>query len=229
MSIAFEPLLQAATDRFGSKKALQEQMPELRSVAELELISNDRYLSAMCLRVFRAGMKHSVVDAKWRRFDEVFYNFEPHQLATLTDEQLEALMNKDGLIKHWAKIKSIRTNAQFVLDVSEQFGSFGHWVATWPVQDIVGLWAEISKSGAQLGGKSAPYFLRYVGKDTFIFTGDVIAALTELDVINGNAETKANLASVQKQFNEWHDETGLPFCYISKILALSVNQHLPVH
>lgn len=226
MTIAFKPIQQSVLQRFESVQDLDELMPDTRSVAELELISDDRYLSAMCLRVFRAGMNHGVVDSKWRNFDTVYHGFKPEKLADLSDEQLESLMSHEGLIAHWGKVKSIRANAQFVQDIASRYGSFGHWVATWPAEDIVGLWNEIRRMGSQLGGKSAPYFLRYVGKDTFILTDDVAAALEELGVCSGNPETKANLALIQRQMNLWRDETGLPLSHISKILAMTVNQHV---
>ena len=42
---------------------------------------------------------------------------------------------------------------------------------------FVSLWKYLSKHGHQLGGLSAPRFLRMVGKDTFVPSYDVVAAL----------------------------------------------------
>lgn len=224
MTIAFTPFHEIALSWFGSEQSLSENLPTVRSVAELEIISDDRYLSAMCLRVFRAGMKHSAVDAKWRNFDQVFDGFEPSKLVDLSDEELEGRMNREGLIKHWAKVKAIRANASLVLKRSIEFGGFGHWIASWPVQDIIGLWADITDNGVQMGGNSAPAFLRYIGKDTFLLTDDVVNVLTEQGLISGNPNTKDNLAIIQRQFNAWQDETGLPLSHISKILSYSANQ-----
>jgi len=35
-----------------------------RTAAELRSVPDDRYLSQMSLRIFRAGLKHELVDAK---------------------------------------------------------------------------------------------------------------------------------------------------------------------
>ena len=50
-------------NRFGSAAALEARLPQPRSDAELRALSDDRYLSLLALRVFRAGLKHSLVDA----------------------------------------------------------------------------------------------------------------------------------------------------------------------
>ena len=46
-------------NRFGSAAALEAELPVPRTPAQLRKISDDRYLSTLALRVFRAGLKHS--------------------------------------------------------------------------------------------------------------------------------------------------------------------------
>ncbi|MGH8435209.1 MAG: DNA-3-methyladenine glycosylase I, partial [Pseudomonas sp.] len=164
-------------NRFGSKLALEARLPTPTAAAELSKIADDRYLSLIALRVFRAGLKHSLVDAKWPAFEEVFFGFDPEKVVLMGGEHLERLMQDARLIRHLGKLKSVPRNAQFVLDVAKEKGSFGALIAEWPVTDIVGLWKYLAKHGSQLGGLSAPRFLRMVGKDTFIPTDDMVAAL----------------------------------------------------
>ena len=78
----------------------------------------------------------------------------------MTDEEMDALMGNTDIIRHWGKIKSVRHNASYLLEVIEEFGSVGNWLAQWPVTDITGLWLTLKKQGAQLGGNSGPSFLR---------------------------------------------------------------------
>src|ERR1700730_12071890 len=68
----FAPILEAARTRHGAK-ALEARLPQPKTSAELASTSDDRYLSQMSLRIFRAGLKHSVVDAKWPAFEEVVH------------------------------------------------------------------------------------------------------------------------------------------------------------
>jgi 3-methyladenine DNA glycosylase Tag len=210
-------------NRFGSAEALEARLPQPRSDAELRALSDDRYLSLMALRVFRAGLKHSLVDAKWPAFEEAFFGFDPEKVVLMGAEHLERLMQDTRLIRHLGKLKSVPRNAQFVLDVAREKGSFGALIADWPVTDIVGLWKYLAKHGNQLGGLSAPRFLRMVGKDTFIPTDDMVAALKAQDIIDKAPTSQKDLAQVQAAFNQWHAESGRPLCQLSVMLAHTVN------
>src|SRR5262249_8425300 len=155
----FAPILAAARARRGGA-ALEAQLPQPRSPAELEAFGDDRYLSQLSLRVFRAGLKHSLVDAKWPAFEEVFAGFEPRRVREMSDEALEALLADKRLIRHWGKLKAVRENAAAMLAIAEEHGSFGAWLAAWPGSDIVGLWEALAKRFSQMGGNSGPSFLR---------------------------------------------------------------------
>jgi 3-methyladenine DNA glycosylase Tag len=210
-------------NRFGSAKALEAMLPQPRSDAELRALSDDRYLSLISLRIFRAGLKHSLVDAKWPAFEEVFFGFDPEKVVLMGGERLENLMQDARLIRHLGKLKSVPRNAQFILDVRREKGSFGALIADWPVSDIVGLWKYLAKHGSQLGGLSAPRFLRMVGKDTFIPTDDMVAALKAQDIIDKAPTSLKDLAAVQAAFNQWQAESGRPLCQLSVMLAHTVN------
>lgn len=210
-------------NRFGSVAALEARLPQPKSSAELRALSDDRYLSLIALRVFRAGLKHSLVDAKWPAFEQVFFGFDPEKVVLMGAEHLERLMQDARLIRHLGKLKSVPRNAQFVLDVRKDKGSFGALVADWPVSDIVGLWKYLAKHGSQLGGLSAPRLLRMIGKDTFIPTDDMVAALKAQQIIDKAPTSLKELAAVQAAFNQWHVQSGRPLCQLSVMLAHTVN------
>ena len=172
----FAPILEAARTRLGAA-ALEARLPQPRSAAELKTVPDDRYLSQMSRRIFRAGLKHSLVDAKWPAFEQVFHGFEPRRVRAMSDDALQALMADAHLIRHWGKLKSVRDNAAAMIAIGEEHGSFGAWLADWPTNQIVELWEALAKRFTQMGGNSGPTFLRMVGKDTFILTPAVTAAL----------------------------------------------------
>src|SRR5690554_6582988 len=196
-------------NRFGSRQALESRLPIPRDPDQLRAMPDDRYLSQIALRVFRAGLKHSVVDARWPAFEEVFFGFDPHKVVLMSAEHIERLMQDKRLIRHLAKLRSVPRNAQMVLDLNREYGSMGNLIADWPGEDIVGLWRLLAKRGNQLGGLSVPRFLRMVGKDTFVTTGDVLTALTGMGVLDRpTATSQRDLATVQKAFNQLADESG---------------------
>lgn len=219
----YQWLYEYCLNRFGSVEALEARLPQPKSPAELAAVSDDRYLSLISLRIFRAGLKHSLVDAKWPAFEEVFFGFVPEKVVLIGGERLESLMQDTRIIRHLGKLKSVPRNAQMVLDVAREYGSFGKLLADWPVTDIVGLWKLLAKRGNQLGGLSAPRFLRMAGKDTFIPTDDMVAALKAQEIIDKAPTSQKDLAQVQAAFNQWHEQSGRPLCQLSVMLAHTVN------
>jgi 3-methyladenine DNA glycosylase Tag len=217
----FAPILAAARARHGAA-ALEARLPVPRTPGELAALGDDRYLSQMSLRIFRAGLKHSLVDAKWPAFEEVFAGFDPRAVRAMPDEAVERLLGDARLIRHWGKLKSVRDNAAALLALAEEHGGFGAWLGRWPGTDIVGLWEELAKRFSQMGGNSGPSFLRMVGKDTFILTPSVGAALKHWGAVSAPPKTRQDRSTVQAAFNAWVAETARPLCQLSLILAASV-------
>ena len=219
----YQWLHQYCLNRFGSAAALEARLPQPRSADELRAIADDRYLSLMSQRIFRAGLKHGLVDAKWPVFEQVFFGFDPEKVVLMGGEHIERLMQDARIIRHLGKLRSVPRNAQFVLDVTREKGGFGNLLADWPVTDIVGLWRYLAKQGCQLGGLSAPRFLRMAGKDTFIPSDDAVAALKAQGVIDKVPSSQRDQAAMQAVFNQWHAESGRPMCQLSAMLAFTVN------
>jgi 3-methyladenine DNA glycosylase Tag len=210
-------------NRFGSESALEAHLPTPSSARQLKALSDDRYLSMLALRVFRAGLKHSLVDTKWPAFEKSFFGFDPEKVTLMGGDHLERLMQDKSIIRHLGKLKSVPRNAQLILDIAHEHGSFGNFIADWDVTDIVGLWRYLAKKGSQMGGLSAPRFLRMVGKDTFIPSYDVVAALNAQKIVDKVPSSQRDQAAVQAAFNQWHAESGRPMCQLSMMLAFTTN------
>ncbi len=220
--VDFQPILEAALTRAGGEAALTQRLPTPKTAAALRAVGDDRMLSQMSLRIFRAGLKHSMVDGKWPAFEEVFHGFEPRRVRAMNDEDLESLLTDARIIRHWGKIRAVRHNAAALCELAESHGGMGAYLADWPDDDTVGLWADLAKRFTQLGGNSGPYFLRMVGKDTFLLTTFVVRALAHWGAYEGKAKGKRELAKIQDLFNGWVSATGRPRGQLSMILALSV-------
>jgi len=198
-------------------------LPKAWSGKQLASQSDAFYLSMMSRRICRAGLKHSMVDAKWGDFERVFKGFSPMFCAMQSDEFIEACMSDRSIIRHMGKLKSVRANAQFMCDVIEAEGSFGAYLARWSKEQVVELWFELKSKGAHLGGTSAAQFLRMVGCDTFLLSSDVIAVLRLEGVIDTvkAPSSKSDLRSIQRAFNVWHEQSGRDLCEISRVLSFT--------
>ena len=221
--IDFQSIHDEAQRRAGGPSALRQHLPAVKSPDALRAMGDDRYLSQMSLRVFRAGLKHSMVDGKWPAFEEVFHGFDPRRIRAMNDEDLQALLGEPRIIRHWGKIRAVRDNAAAMCDLAKTHGGMGAYLADWPSADTVGLWDDMSKRFSQLGGNSGPYFLRMVGKDTFLLTEYVLRALAHWGAYDGSGKGKRERAKVQDVFNGWAAATGRPLSHLSLLLARSID------
>ena len=218
----FENIRQRAEKLHGGKRAITAMLPDLRSPRALSGTKNDRWLAEMTRCIFQAGFVWRVVNQKWDDFEDVFFGFPPERIVMLSPEQLDRISTNPKIIRNRQKVLTVPHNARFILDVSKESGSFGKLVSRWPQDDLIGLFELMKKRGARLGGMTGQRVLRNMGKDTFVVTGDVVRCLRAAGAdITQNPGSKRELRLIQQAFNQWHQESGLPYSHISRICALS--------
>ena len=224
--IAFDKIRARAEARKGGADALKALLPSVAPQAALAGLGDDRVLAEMTKRIFCAGFVWRVIDNKWPGFEEAFLGFEPKPLLFQPDEFWHDRTRDGRIVKHPMKIKSVRENAAFVSDIAAEHGSFGKFLAAWPIDDQAGLMDFIGKRGSRLGGRTGQYFLRFVGFDGFITARDTVAALRDggLDVA-AEPTSKGDIRKIQEVFNRWAKETGLPRVHISRICAMSIGEN----
>jgi 3-methyladenine DNA glycosylase Tag len=223
---SFKAIRARAAKRKGGEAALASLLPKVPSSKTLAKLGDDRVLAEMAKRVFSAGFVWSVIESKWPGFEAAFLGFEPKRLCFQPDEFWEGLAGDKRIVRNPQKIKAVRDNAKFVADIAREHGSFGKFLAEWPSGDQIGLLELLAKRGARLGGRTGQYFLRFIGKDAFVTSPDIVACLREagLDIAE-SPTSKKDLKQIQDQFNAWAEESGLPLTHISRICAMSIGQN----
>jgi 3-methyladenine DNA glycosylase Tag len=220
---SFQSIYDIAAKNRGSVELLEAILPKHKSPEVLADLTDDRYLSMMTRCIFRAGFVWRVIDNKWPGFESAFANFNPMAVAHFSDERLEELAQDRSIVRNFTKIISVRNNADYVLDKQRSHGSFGAFIAEWPTSNIIGLWLELKKKGCRLGGNSGPMMLRSMGKDTFLMTKDVCAALVNHGFVDKISPTsQRDLKQVETVFGALRDQSGRSLCEISRILACTV-------
>ncbi|MEM6511926.1 MAG: DNA-3-methyladenine glycosylase I [Pseudomonadota bacterium] len=219
---SFDDLHAMAASRKGGTKALEALIPMPRTPAALERIADDRWLSAIAKGVFRAGFNWRVVENKWPGTEEVFEGFNPVWLAMQPDEELERFIRDQRIIRHWKKVKAIRSNAKYLVDLAEEYGSAARYFARFPSEAYIELLADMKSRGAYLGGVTGQYVLREMGKDSFILSRDVVAALSREKVFDGSPGSKRSMKSIQAAFNDWVVDGGQSLTRVSRVLAFTV-------
>ena len=225
----FRLIREVAEKRKGGAKQLKTLLVSPVSNAKLKKIPEDRYLAQMTRCVFNAGFHWRVVTTKWPDFEKAFHGFDLGELLTKSPEEWEAYVEDTRIIRNWQKIQTVFQNAVMVESIAQEHGSFGKFFADWPIEDQIGLMAYLKKEGARLGGQTSQYFIRFIGKDSFITSTDVITALIANGVdISEKPTSQRDLKRIQAAFNDWHQESGLPMTHISSILSYTVGDNVPV-
>lgn len=219
---AFDDIYELAVEHKGSAAAVQDLLPSIKPAEDLMQVPGDRILSEMTKAIFKAGFSWKVIDNKWSGFEEAFEGFDPVRWKFMSDDDLDHLLKDTRIVRNGMKIVTVRENAALICDLEDEYGSAAKCIAEWPADDFIGLLDMLKKRGSRLGGATAQIFLRFLGRDGFVLSGDVVKALIREGVIDKNPTSKAALRKVQEAFNHWHGETGYPYAHISRILALSV-------
>lgn len=219
----FKEVQQRAQKRKGGPRALQSLLPEVLSKQKLSKKGDDRFLAMMTRAVNQAGFRWSVVAKKWPEIEEAFHQFNITKLSKLNPRHWDEYSGDKRIIRNPQKIRAVLDNLHFVMEVAKEHGSFARFIAYWPQEDQLGLQDYLKIHGSRLGGSTAQWFLRYVGKDCFVLSHDVVVALQDagLDIAD-QPKSKRDLKKVQEAFNQWHGQTKLSYSHISKIAAYSV-------
>ncbi|GMG83016.1 DNA-3-methyladenine glycosylase I [Paralimibaculum aggregatum] len=218
---SFDEIFAMAAERHGGPAALEALLPVPVAPGELSRLPDDRWLSAFSFHVFTAGFSWKVVEAKWPGFETAFDGFDPGACSMMDDEALEAAARTGG-IGHMGKARAIRDNALMLRALAAEHGSAGAAFAAWPGSDFAGLLLFLKARGARLGGNTGAYALRGLGKDGFVLSRDVTAALVREGVVAKAPGSKSAMAAVQRAFDAWAGESGRPLMQISRVLALGV-------
>ena len=200
---------------------METLLTPVKGQRDLTKIHDADVLTEMTKCVFRSGFVWKVIEAKWPGFEAAFSDFDVMHCAMLADEDLETLQGNTDIVRHGKKIASVRANAQYILDVRADHGSFPSFLTEGPNDDFVGLWEHLKKNGSRLGGQTGRYFLRFIGYDTPIFSKDVVAALIQADVVDKEPTSKKAQLTTQEAFVTWQQESGRSCKEISRVLAMS--------
>jgi len=224
--VNFSEIRSRAAERKGGDEILVSLLPDVADPSALSDLPDDRALAEMTKCIFRSGFSWKVIESKWPDFETVFHGFTPQRLVFEPDEYWDGLVSDKRIVRHGGKIQAVRHNAGFVSDIAAEHGRFGSFAGAWPDDDIVGLWSLLAKRGKRLGGNTGRYFLRFIGKDSFLPSGDVVSALRAHGLeIAENPTSKRDLTAMQELFNAWRDETGLPYAHLSRICAMSAGEN----
>ena len=116
-----------------------------------KLVTDDKKLfEFLVLESAQAGLSWITILRKREGYRKAFCDFDVERVARMTDEDVERLMQFDGIVK----IKSTVTNARLFIDIQKEFGSFYDYTLSFfpnrkPIVNIVRSLSEIPASSPE--------------------------------------------------------------------------------
>ena len=120
-----------------------------------KLVTDDKKLfEFLVLESAQAGLSWITILRKREGYRKAFCDFDVERVARMTDEDVERLMQFDGIVKNRLKIKSTVTNARLFIDIQKEFGSFYDYTLSFfpnrtPIVNIVRSLSEIPASSPE--------------------------------------------------------------------------------
>lgn len=137
-------------------------------------VHDDRALLEMLiLEGMQAGLSWETILKRREAYRRAFHAFDPVRVASMSDEELDALCHSAEIIRHRLKIYAARKNARVFLEIQKEFGSFSHYL--WSFVDnkpIVNRWQKREEKPAL--SKESIALSKDLKKRGMSFTGPTI-------------------------------------------------------
>ncbi|TGK07233.1 DNA-3-methyladenine glycosylase I [Leptospira semungkisensis] len=92
------------------------------------LNSDDELFGRLILEINQAGLSWTTILKKKDSFRKAYRNFSISKVAKFKEKDFERLMNDAGIIRNKLKINAAIHNANVILSIQKEFGSFQKWI-----------------------------------------------------------------------------------------------------
>ena len=123
---------------------------------------DDEYFERMTKSIFTAGLNWGVVDKKWPGFRTAFDDFSIAKVAGFPGSRIHELTQNTGIVRNEKKIVATVHNAQEMIKVGKEFGSFKKYLDSF-TKDEAGLQEDLQERFEHLGASTSRMFLWSVG------------------------------------------------------------------
>ena len=89
-----------------------------------------RLFEFLVLESAQAGLSWIAILRKREGYRKAFHDFDAGLVARMTDEDVERLMQYNGIVRNRLKIKAAISNSRHFLEVQKEFGSFYDYTLT---------------------------------------------------------------------------------------------------
>lgn len=87
-----------------------------------------KHFEFIVLDSFQAGLSWKTILHRRKNFKKAFANFDVKKVAKFTEEDVQKLMNNEGIIRNKLKITGTIKNAKAFIEIQKEFGSFDAYI-----------------------------------------------------------------------------------------------------
>ena len=89
---------------------------------------DQKHFEMLVLEGAQAGLSWETILKRREGYRKAFKQFDPQAVAAMSDDELNALLKNDAIIRNRLKVYSARKNAQAFLNIQQEYGSFDRYV-----------------------------------------------------------------------------------------------------
>jgi len=90
--------------------------------------SDNELFGRLLLEINQAGLSWTTILNKKENFRKAYANFDIEKVANFTEEDRERLLQDAGIIRNKLKVNAAIHNAQQILGLQKEYGSFKTWL-----------------------------------------------------------------------------------------------------
>lgn len=92
------------------------------------VLKDDELFERLVLEINQAGLSWATILKKQENFRRAFHNFNIKKVAAYKDADRERLLNDAGIIRNRLKVEAAIHNANVILQLQKEHGSFKNWL-----------------------------------------------------------------------------------------------------
>jgi DNA-3-methyladenine glycosylase I len=92
------------------------------------ILDDDELFCRLVLEINQAGLSWNTILHKEQNFRKAYHNFNIKKVAAYEEKDIERLLNDAGIIRNRLKINAAIHNANVILRLQKQYGSFKNWI-----------------------------------------------------------------------------------------------------
>jgi len=122
--------------------------------------SDNELFGRLLLEINQAGLSWTTILHKQENFRKAYAGFNIKKVANFTEKDRERLLNDAGIVRNKLKVNAAIYNAQRIIEIQNEFGSFKNWLDTRAVLELKEWVALFKKTFKFTGGEITKEFLQ---------------------------------------------------------------------